>query len=132
MKTIRIVAIGSILALIGALAAGCASTSNAEGSPGVMGRSIGKGALTATVLHVETGVPLERIPVTVRGATKPGLTGTKPALTNKAGIAEIRGLDDGTYEAQVIYNNHTSNTAIFKVSGASHASVILFFNPDID
>jgi hypothetical protein len=132
MKTIRIIAIGSILALIGALAAGCAGTSKAEGSPGVLGRTIGKGAVTATVLHVETRVPLERIPVTVRGATKPGLVGTKPVLTNKAGIAEIGGLADGTYEALVIYNNHTSNIAGFKVSGGSHASITLFFNPDID
>ena len=90
------------------------------------------GTLYALVLHSETYVGLEGMPVYV-SAVGPRVVG-KPirVLTGKEGIAEVTGLAPGEYSAWVSYNNHTSEIASFTIDESLIGKVAIHFNPDID
>ena len=92
-----------------------------------------RGVLTALVMHSETYVGLEGMPVYV--SKSKASDGSEPefrGITGKHGIAQGTGLLPGEYSVWVSYNNHTSEVATFTIDEYLTAKAVLFFNPDID
>jgi len=128
----RIAILGSFLALSGAMLLGAANSPSDQGSPGVVSAAIGKGMVTVTVYHSVTKQPLWGMPVSILREVKGGQDTNRPLRTDKNGVVVYDGLGPGMYQAIVLFNNNTSNVESFIIKGDSSASVILFFNPDIN
>jgi hypothetical protein len=125
----RLAILGSIV--VSAAALGGWTVSPSADASASLSDVVSTGTLVATVLHSDTKEPLAFMPVTVWSDCK-GSGLFKPVLTDKNGVAVISDLPTGQYYASVRYNNTMSNVESFYIYVDTTASVMLFFNPNID